>query len=290
MSKKHKFLAPINIHLSILIDEVEICGYKIRRRTKEETLKYYNVKSLFTDSCGGVAKVVYAEKEFDYIHWIFQNELGLNCKFILEIPAQKEDSFIRDEAADLLTSLRLYKNGKVEIPIIFSEKLGHFQNVKLKIVKDERLYRLEKDDITEIEQIHKKITGLKNKKYWLLIERFNNAISNESSFKNAFVDLAGILESILLQNNKNELRFRFSLHLSNLLNLLGSSITFKKAQTIYDIRSKLVHTGDAKGFNEALFFELLNYTRIIIKWYLENNLDDSKAQEILFEKLELKYE
>jgi hypothetical protein len=238
---------------------------------------------------GEISRITYSDDNNADIHWMFKFEWGVNCKYFLEIPTLKEDSFIRNEVSDLLTSLRLYKQGKIEVPFIFSEKLGNFQNVKPRHVKNERLYRLELSDIPDIELLYEKIKGMNDKKYRLIIERFNNAISDSSSLKNAYIDLVGIIESVLLQNKKDELRYRFSLLLSNTLKELGTLISFKEAQSIYDIRSSLAHSGDAKDFDDASFFNLLNYTRKIIKWYIENDLDDSKAQTILFNKLDMKY-
>ncbi|MGQ7870352.1 hypothetical protein [Sunxiuqinia sp. sy24] len=143
-------------------------------------------------------------------------------------------------------------------------------------------------EIPSILALFKKIEKLNSSKFDLICERYDNAISNLSTTKIGYVELVGVLESILLQNNKDELRFRFSLYLTNILNSLGYNLTFKEAQEIYDTRSKLVHVGNKNDFKDDDFFALMNITRLIIKWYISNNLNDSMAKELLFEKLKIK--
>ncbi|MDX2304032.1 MAG: hypothetical protein NW226_14595 [Microscillaceae bacterium] len=57
-----------------------------------------------------------------------------------------------------------------------------------------------------------------NDKQNIILERFDNAVSKNTNKYNSFIDLVGILETICVGNDKDELSFRFSLYVSYLLN------------------------------------------------------------------------
>ncbi len=268
----------------------------IRKRTQEELLNYYNSKRVVLDDYGNVIECYYnTPKTYDFNFVIKENpysiyqETGLNCEYFIETNLYVEDENFRKSIENILRAFRIFSSGKLEVPCIFSTDFLSRMNVYPSYVKQEQLYKLNITDIPEIEELFNKIEKNNSNKLNIIFERFDSILSRFSSFKNSFVEMVGIIESIIFQNEKDELRFRFSLYLANLLTTLGQEISFKEAQELYDIRSKLVHTGNDKRFNNNIFQTLMKYTRLIIKWYIENNLNDKKATELFFSNLNFKF-
>jgi len=202
------FLAAFNIFIPNYVNEIILGDFKIRKRTNEELQNYYGIETIEINSYGGVNKFVYNKDKHSKIHWLFLEQIGANCNYFIEF-SQDASVNIRKNLSNFLTALRLSKFGKVEIPIIFSTDLKQFQNVKTTLVKEEELMILDKEEIFHIYKFYKNISHINEPKYNLVIERFENAISASSNYENAFVDLIGILESIVLQNKQDELRYRF---------------------------------------------------------------------------------
>jgi len=110
-----------------------------------------------------------------------------------------------------------------------------------------------------------------DKKFLLAIQRFNSLVDTHSNIRNSFIDCITILESLFLDNATDELRFRFSLIISFILNnKLKIKVNLNKVKKFYDIRSILVHSGYSKDFKNETFYECLHYTRELLKWYLLN--------------------
>lgn len=72
-----------------------------------------------------------------------------------------------------------------------------------------------------------------------------------------------------------------------LVNEIKHTITFKELSELYDIRSKLAHTGTDKKFNYEKLSKLKVITRKTILWYLQNE-KNSEVKDIVFYKLGIK--
>jgi hypothetical protein len=93
-------------------------------------------------------------------------------------------------------------------------------------------------------------------------------LGNESRF----LEMAIILEMLLLPKNQQELSYRFSLRMANLAAAhLGENKqdAFTTAKHIYRIRSNLVHSGHDKDV-EGIFPRALDYARQLLRLYLDS--------------------
>ena len=120
--------------------------------------------------------------------------------------------------------------------------------------------------INQIESAHKDNTLL------TIIDMFHLATSPSLRDESRFIELTIILEMLLLPSQSQELRYRFSLRMAKLLNKLYKGpleATYEKAQDIYDIRSRLVHSGKHRKC-KAMLPIAFEYTRLLVSAYLEN--------------------
>lgn len=283
-----RYLAALTINIPDYKSEILLDNFILRKRSDEELKEFYNVEKIKFDGFGGTSQITSKNDNSKPIHYLLHDSSGLGSEFYLEKIVDDNNWDFNITVSNFLRALRLSKSGKVDVPIIYSDDLTRSMNVRARIMKHKHLMTISVSELPEIIDLYKKIEKINNLKFNLINERFDNAITNLSTNKIGYVELVGIIESILLQNHKDELRFRFSLYLANILNSLNYTLTFKECQEIYDTRSKLVHTGEIKNFNDDNFFMLFDITQIIIKWYISNNLNDNKAQEELFKKLKIK--
>lgn len=155
--------------------------------------------------------------------------------------------------------------------------------------KDREKYSISINEIPRIKKIYNDILENKNEVLSLAFERFNNAITKTNNEKNSFIDFVTILESIVLNNNNQELSFRFALYISFILsNKLKNPVKFKDVKTIYNVRSQLVHGGKSKDYNKTMYKKLEQYTKVILLWILDNGLiSDKDCKEMILHHLKI---
>ncbi len=106
----------------------------------------------------------------------------------------------------------------------------------------------------------------------ILKKRLNICLDLEQDNHIRFIEAVSIMESILCGNDSGELSFRFSLYASFILKKHCINISSKDIKDFYNIRSKLVHTGDKKGYTDDKLVLALEYTKIIYFEYLTNEI------------------
>jgi len=132
---------------------------------------------------------------------------------------------------------------------------------------------VEEKDVENISNIVEQITlSQSDKKLKTMKEIYMHALSMQRRKESRFIEIAIILEMLLLPSQSAELAYRFSLRLAKLLNKqTGEPIdmTFSHAKSIYNTRSKLVHNGNDKKL-EAISPIAYNYVRVLLSLYLED--------------------
>lgn len=132
---------------------------------------------------------------------------------------------------------------------------------------------VEENDIEKISNIVKQIVLARcDKKLKTMKEIYMNALSMGRRKESRFIEIAIILEMLLLPSQSAELAYRFSLRLSKLLSrLTGESIdeAFIHAKSIYNTRSKLVHSGKDNKL-DIISPTAYDYVRILLCSYLED--------------------
>ncbi|WP_072305078.1 HEPN domain-containing protein [Cellulophaga fucicola] len=200
--------------------------------------------------------------------------------------------YLRNEFFDdielILEAFHLYKLGN--IVATFSQnttvEITHFNYPRFRRIPQTGICQISVKDLPEIEKLFLKLKKIENKKILLNIERLKYDADN---LHHSFINLVGILESLLTNNDTGELKFRFSLYVNHILrNSINSDIKidFPTAKKLYDVRSSLVHKGESKKYSIELYLLLKDITREILVWHIENeNYNVEKDfMEYVFEK------
>jgi len=144
-------------------------------------------------------------------------------------------------------------------------------------------------DLKEIQKIFILIENRKDdEKFKLLADLYDRSLQGGKVHMDIrFLLLAISLESLYLPIQESELKYRLSIRAAKLLSNIkygDAKDIFLKIKKIYDIRSKLVHSGKMKGVTSDIFSELTNIVRVSLIHYIENPndfLEDSLTAIVL---------
>jgi hypothetical protein len=142
-------------------------------------------------------------------------------------------------------------------------------------------YFLKLEEIELLKNIVKNVPKLNE----VIRKRFLIAADHDLNNKVKVVELVSIMESLLCGNEKNELRFRFALFSSFIINKFRKTTSFQEMKYFYDLRSELVHTGNSKKFTNQSLFRINFLSRELIKQYLLENFSPSKIEDWIFRDL-----
>lgn len=144
---------------------------------------------------------------------------------------------------------------------------------------------VEEKDVKKISKLLEQITLLQNdKKLKTMKEIYMHALSMQRRKESRFIEIAIILEMLLLPSQSAELAYRFSLRLAKLLNkLTGEPVeeAFGHAKSIYNTRSRLVHSGKDSKLDD-ISPTAYNYVRLLLSAYIEdkNNFTDDTLDKL----------
>ena len=129
------------------------------------------------------------------------------------------------------------------------------------------------DTVAELSHLLGAVTNHRgDAKFRLMTDKYLYATSFGLGDETRFLEMAIILEMLLLPKNQQELSYRFSLRMANLAAAhIGENIrdAFMAAKHIYRIRSNLVHSGRDKDV-EKMLPRTLDYVRQLLRVYLDN--------------------
>lgn len=187
------------------------------------------------------------------------SEYYLNCNSVEEVPL-------------ILDAFRLFKSGYIVATFSKSRNYEsvHFHYPRFIKVAREGLMKVTVEELSKVENLYLELKKVTNKKIKLNLERYKNG---PETYHHSFIDLVGVLESLLTGNDNGELKFRFSLYVNHILkNKIKSKIeiSFKSAKELYDIRSSLAHSGESKKFSPERYLLLKEITREILVWHVHN--------------------
>jgi hypothetical protein len=142
---------------------------------------------------------------------------------------------------------------------------------------------VEEQDASQLVELVKLIKGARaDKKLQTMREIYMHALTRKRRKESRFIELAIILEMLLLPTSSAELSYRFSLRLAKFMSKYDgytASDVFQLARRIYTTRSRLVHAGTDKDIDD-IAPTAFEYVRILLVAYLrdrrvfqEENLD-----------------
>jgi hypothetical protein len=111
-----------------------------------------------------------------------------------------------------------------------------------------------------------------DKKFALMSDIFLYAMSDAPRKESRCIELSVILEMLLLPKASTELSYRFALRLAKLATkYLGESGAdwFKRGKTIYETRSRLVHSGSYEKLS-VVADDIHETARLLLAMYVEN--------------------
>ncbi|HEY7021196.1 MAG TPA: hypothetical protein VH349_08765 [Ktedonobacterales bacterium] len=162
---------------------------------------------------------------------------------------------IHDNLQDTITALRLLKGGAVEAPLtidrsrlhyVWHEDTNRLFNPDYYANNYTAPYILQQNDLAELTTLMNALHSLprpSQRGLYLALQRFNRSYARTIQ-EDRLIDLTIVLESTLLAGKNNELTYRLA--------MLGAYLLREKwppkktklmLETIYDIRSKIVHEG-----------------------------------------------
>jgi hypothetical protein len=128
-----------------------------------------------------------------------------------------------------------------------------------------------KRDLVDFPVIYKKLKNLDQKER-LKFELFMNGLHSQTSLDLRFLSLVMAFENMFLPEIKQELRFRFSLRIAE---IVGSKISkkdkkgvFDMAKDLYDIRSDLIHNGYSKKLTRMIYAEAVRLLWVSLVEYM----------------------
>jgi len=135
---------------------------------------------------------------------------------------------------------------------------------------------IDEDGVPELVRLTDRATrGRTDPKFGIMSEMYLYAMSREPRKESRFIELAIILEMLLLPQSSSELTYRFALRFAKLLSTrFGRELTqaFTLGKAIYATRSRLVHTGKDDSLDQ-IATSALEATRALLTAYSEASLD-----------------
>jgi len=255
------------IKREISIDE----DIKLRRITEEEIYKFFNIR--VTERIGeGIIKSFSGKglEPTDPFSAIILNHkvFFMSSQFIVEAKDIKCAECFQQ-------ALKLHKDGKTGMFCGLNSKTEQLRVLHPIPFYGKEVYNLKEEDIPKIKELYNIIKKTHNKKYDLIIEKFLFAVSG-IEFKNEhrFLELVSILEILYLKDINTELKFRLSLRVAKVFSKylsMNSEEVYENMKKIYDIRSKISHSGFHEDTGDYLD-KLTDYVRESIKLFLKDNL------------------
>lgn len=167
---------------------------------------------------------------------------------------------IRNNAIALVYGLRLFKTGPVGIEEGYIKEETSPSNLPENQIPDllflkpdlevSGAYTLQKNELDSLQKFFKKFLGLERIDDPLVhaILRFNRGIESDS-LREAFVDFMITLEVLFLEGRTGEMRYKLANRVASLIGGKQSYELSNEVKKLYDLRSKVVHSGGV-GYKE----------------------------------------
>jgi hypothetical protein len=144
-------------------------------------------------------------------------------------------------------------------------------------------------DLLEVKAMFENMLGLKGSSGYknifnVVVKRYLSSLSRTSP-EDSVIDFTICLESLLLANERDELKFRLSLRGANLLENEDPVAIKQILANMYNDRSAIVHEGktlnDLRKSNSIIAIkEYRSVTEKIIRAYIERSCDFNGVQQI----------
>lgn len=274
------FVAPIKLIIENYTQPINIGEFLVRKITTEEQGKFFWITDLRIEwnstyyiSLGSRFECEGSLSRTEYSKYI-------TCEYVIET---ENIDYIQDFLTYLLFAFRIYKQGDVYAPMFFHSEYPWFTAIQPYFMNCDKVYTVDDNELWNVEQLFNKILEIQSdKRFQLILDRFNIAINKNTSKVGWFIDLISILESLLLPpDNWTELSFKFSLYGSYLLNKLWVNISYKELKELYNDRSKIVHWKLVKDFWNQ-YDRLYELTIILLKEYCNQNIEAKDIEKEIF--------
>jgi hypothetical protein len=285
-SKETNIICPIWIDFDFYFDELLINpDIKLRRITDDEYQNIFNCEVTFDENLDIKGITHTGDKVFSaynslpvpkssFIEYLMIHPNDFPPKYLI-------DSKDKAQIETLIFTLNLFiKNLFCPAGFAYNYSMTHYFNA---YNYEAKKHVISEKSLMEIRVINDNILVKQSDKNEIIKNRFLFIKTNDNQKVN-FVELVGLLESILLGNDSNELNYRFSLYLC----FLFKNTEFKTYSEYYDIRSKLTHTGTSKKYNNEKYENLLQLTIEVVKLYFAEDINSDIISKRIIESFKQK--
>jgi len=256
---------------------------KIRKITKKELKTLFGKEIIFKNQSPNSIKNI-KKSSIGFWDEIPKSDIDLIGLSNVTYPYYIIEANDLESIKNLVFTLRLINNKTVVCPKGISSDDKSQSNYFFKpfninqktFFSTSNILKLQEYEIINVIKNYNIITKSKND---ILKKRLNICLDTEQDKHIRFIEAVSIMESILCGNDSSELNFRFSLYGSFILKKHCINISSKDMKEFYTIRSKLVHTGNKKGYTDDKLYLALEYTKIIYFEYLNNNITGKSILE-----------
>jgi len=277
-------IAPILLFSSTEFDEININeDTKIRKITNQELIDLFGVDVKFENQ---LTKETHPKNNLPsiwspFIHGPLHELIKLTHYPYYTLEARNATDII-----NLVFCIRLAGPHEVFCPVCVDGKrntrgfvqyfIGQMECTKFENIKYNKT--LEYDKVEIIKTLYNKINtqNIKQKRYLEIIDTFNTIFNNSLSKTIRYLIGVGLLESLFVNNKKDELSLRFRLFGAYFLNSAGLAVSQNELKEIYKNRSTLAHGQQAEIDNNQLN-RLIKICQIAI--YYEIMTDSSRKIE-----------
>ncbi len=289
------FTAPL-VNFSTTFDCVEVCeGWSIVRFLDDEKTALWNIG-------------FHEHSEFDMIGFAPFRDSSFCLRSIQTFPVGEGRNYsaAAQRVSEVITAFRLLKAGDVGAPCTYAmpkdqlSKSGPaasaLENSSVRRFGSTKTFSLCESDLKEFRVLYGELEDFKERGTLRFLEmalrRFNFAYQRED-MSDQIIDLTIVLESSLLRDNPQELRYRLALRGAALLvSEEDPAEIFKTLRSMYDVRSGIVHSGlsledegklaKALGNKRPAEFvnECMDTTRMILRAYVKRLASGNSAEEI----------
>ena len=239
---------------------------RVERMSDDIRTKLFGIKECKHDEHGNLLSITYNSPRTSTHIIDFLDELE-NTHFQASNYILISSS--RERAAIFNLALKLAGDSNSFISKGFSKNSAHFINPECNLGKkplklNASLIKLIKDDLNVIPDM------ATDSRFAVMSEIFLNSLSDKIRRSTRLLELAIVLEMLLLPKQTTELSYRFSLRFAIIVNKFFSNNrdeSFAIAKRIYKMRSQIAHQGSSNLIDECESV-VLEYTRKLLRTYI----------------------
>ena len=287
-SKSQMTIAPILLFSSTDFDEININeDTKIRKITNQELINLFDVDVKFEDQ---LTKETHPKNNLPSIWSPFIHGPLHELIKLTHYPYYTLEAKNATDITILLFCIRLAGPHEVFCPVCVDGErntrgfiqyfIGQMECTRFEKIKESRI--IDQDQLKIAKTLFDKLKTQNDNqtRYLKIIDAFNVISNNSLSNTIRYLIGVGLLESLFVNNKKDELSLRFRLFGAHLLKSAGATISQNELKGIYKNRSTLAH-GQQAEINKKQLDRLIELCQIAIQHEIMTDSSQKIEQDVL---------